>query len=284
MANIHSNKLEHTFFHIDNKTPHVATRGPSILRKFKKLTNFISLKLQDKFTTSNQLKSHLRKCDLTLDALNAEGQGNGIENMLKKLDNKTSQFLSQIDYSNYISQFLNKSKHDDVVIHTLGINSSKNIRNKKPSDMQLANGNLILIPFVYPKKGSFSYDHIVLIAVDKVQKQILYYDSLGLTSDDPTRLEVFADDQNFNMRRDLIEIGNKVFGNEPYEIIENKEPQQKDPFNCGAFVLTAMTRLVEGKPLENAIDNGKSPLREIRRNLANKYIQNYLQRHPVHFK
>ncbi|MCB1119189.1 MAG: hypothetical protein KDK65_04440 [Chlamydiia bacterium] len=106
--------------------------------------------------------------------------------------------------------------------------------------------NVLLYPYVVEKKGVFSVNHIVLIAVDPDKKKIYYFDSQGLSSDDPKR--------SINLRGELETIGRNLFPNDTYSIEESRLGLQSDPYNCGAFVMMAMEKFNEGKDLEDVVN------------------------------
>ena len=153
---------------------------------------------------------------------------------------------------------------------------------KAKSDPNNLAKNKILYPFIFPPKGILSVDHIVLVAVDLSKHQIFYYDSQGLSSDDPQRKGITIadskdrkDGEKFNMRADLEKLGDNLFPNEAFEIIENKEQHQSDPFNCGVFVMTAMKSLASGKTIEETAKHIESHLpRDLRRKLGENLLDN----------
>ncbi len=77
----------------------------------------------------------------------------------------------------------------------------------------------------------------------------MYYDSQGLSSDDPTRVKRYPD---FNMRKDLEALGDKLFPKETFTIEENQDKHQTDTQSCAVYVLTMMHWLASRLSLETA--------------------------------
>ncbi|MBA3815550.1 MAG: hypothetical protein H0X29_03350 [Parachlamydiaceae bacterium] len=118
----------------------------------------------------------------------------------------------------------------------------------------------IVYPFVFPRKSVLSCPHIILIIVDQLEKKIYYYDSQGLTSDDPSRLELFEDHLKFNMHENLVLLAETLFKDCESEIIENVAMHQSDPVSCGVFVSFAVEKILQGKSIPEALNY--NPLEE----------------------
>lgn len=251
------------------KPQHQPTHGKGLLSTLYKGILFVYYQLTDLINnaTSSNFDQTLRSIsDVAKENIN--NLGSGANNTLKKLLNYCSTLLSNIDIINFTT-FLSKKYQIKNAFHNNCL-----INFDKPSkvitkEMQ----GRVFLPFVFPKKNPFSFDHIVLIAVDMPRKEILYYDSQGLSSDDPSRLKVFKED--FNMRQDLESLSQKLFGGEG-KIIENFEAVQKDPFNCGVFVLRALDQLSNPKTnvaFKSFVDKGMDEdIRDVRKELGNQVI------------
>lgn len=111
--------------------------------------------------------------------------------------------------------------------------------------------NLLAYPFVYSSSSFFSAPHIVLILVERGKKEIYYYDSRGLTSDDPTYI-------HYKMHESLIALGRSLFKEAPFRVIENRARHQVDSMSCGVFVATALKRLFEGESIPEALNFGNT--------------------------
>ena len=165
---------------------------------------------------------------------------------------------------------------------------------KKPLEDQ---PQTVLYPFIFKKKESFGVDHIVLIGVDFKKNEVFYYDSQGFKSDHAKRSFIVedqkaiehVDDENDEvplvreehvstkikaMREDLEDLAKTLFPGEQFSIKENCERHQKDPHNCGVFVLSAMDRLASGATFENTVkDLRDTPVKTLRKQLADRMIQ-----------
>jgi len=92
-----------------------------------------------------------------------------------------------------------------------------------PAERPRIGGDFIAYPFVYPSRGPLRFAHIVLILVDRPNREIYYYDPQGLTSDDPCRKGFFDDDPDFDMHENLRQIAWELFDNEAsVYILENR--------------------------------------------------------------
>ena len=112
---------------------------------------------------------------------------------------------------------------------------------------------IITYPFVYPSTSILALPHIVIIVIDMRESKVWYYDSQGLTSDDPSRLGIFKDDLDFNMHNNLVQLAKELFQNEDViQITENLSIHQIDPFNCGTLICRVLKGLYEGKSVEEA--------------------------------
>ena len=155
----------------------------------------------------------------------------------------------------------------------------------------------VLYPFIFKKKESFGVDHIVLIGVDFEKNEVFYYDSQGFKSDHAKRSFIVEDqkaiehlnDENDEellvreehvstkiktMREDLEDLAKTLFSGEQFSIKENCERHQKDPHNCGVFVLSAMDRLASGATFENTVkDLRDTPVKTLRKQLADRMIK-----------
>lgn len=127
------------------------------------------------------------------------------------------------------------------------------LKDSKQVQPENSEKRLIAYPFVYPPSNKWSPPHIVLILVDKEEKTIWYYDSQGLTSDDPSRLRIFEDDLDFNMHENLVQLSQVLFPNEVVKLVENLSVHQTDPVNCGAFICWVLEKLYKGNSIEEAL-------------------------------
>lgn len=141
----------------------------------------------------------------------------------------------------------------------------KAIAGRRPSEVLHEVQGLSLMPFAFPSSGFGSEEHVVLITMDPVRREIRYFDPKGLHSDAPPRQGGF--DEPFNMRQDLEALQRKMATatGQPWTIKENTTSYQRDPTNCGTFVALAMRDEVAGRrvgegwiPGENWV-NGQKP-------------------------
>lgn len=130
----------------------------------------------------------------------------------------------------------------------------------------------IVYPFVYPAMGVFSFPHFVVNIIDRVDATIVYYDSQGLTSDDPCR-QVF--EEPFNMHDNIVELAETIFPDRDSQVIENRSQHQFDPVNCGTIGLGVLEKLYEGKSIVEALSH--NPVVDcpsaFRKKLCHKYME-----------
>lgn len=130
-----------------------------------------------------------------------------------------------------------------------------------------------LMPWVIPgdhERWPPRFSHVALIIVDRAQKEVIYYDPQGLTSDDTTKAGVYGRDENGNDRtlhEDLVTTARNLFGDEG-KVVEKRLKHQLDPFNCGRYVLNAMCHITDGKSMEEALRDNARPVKEIARDLG----------------
>lgn len=139
--------------------------------------------------------------------------------------------------------------------HEKEVKGNSEAEQKNKDEQQKTPGKkLLAYPFTYPSSGC-SFPHIVLIIVDVTAKTIYYYDSKGLTSDDPAMSGMFSDNPKFNMHESLTKLAEEIFPDEG-RVIENIAPHQTDAVNCGIFVMRALENLSKIK--EDELDNKSS--------------------------
>lgn len=132
----------------------------------------------------------------------------------------------------------------------------------------------IIYPFVFPPKNAMCFDHIVLIIIDQEEEKIYYYDSKGLTSDDPERMGMFRDKPQFNMHKNLVQLASMLF-KKCGEVIENVAIHQTDPVNCGVYVCKALERLYQGMSVPEALSYNplEESISDARKRMGIAYMQ-----------
>jgi hypothetical protein len=290
--NIETTLYETSFGHglyVLKNEEHQATSGPSYptFNSIEKILNRSLAYLKDAFLylyNSYELNQELKSRKVSLKRVLSKKQKENKEQTLwdtfttghtaLTFLNRTKRFDSSLLSSSDVKEYAEVLKKEDLTIIEDGLNPKKLV---KPSEVikKEEGKELVLYPFVFPGKGKWSYDHIVLIAVDFKKQEIIYYDSQGLSSDDPSRLDIFEQDKKFNLREDLEILGESLF-KDKFSIKENKIKQQKDPNNCGVFVLSMMDSLSKGDTFEAAIDKcSKTRVSSLRNNLGSNYIDYY---------
>jgi hypothetical protein len=259
---------------------HKMTLGPSFLEHITKVVNACKLQLKDFFLSyynSNLYQKKLIENKLEESVLNKNSQGATL--FLNRTIKKEAPLLSNIDVSEYSG--IIKNKYQNNITLMSGFGSNKTIDKIQPSKIipiksNKNSPNLIFYPFVYPAKNWYSYDHIVLIAIDKKKKEIIYYDAQGLSSDDDQRKNIFTDDLNFDMRTDLVNLGKSFFKDEKFTISENRNKHQTDPYNCGVYTLSMMESLSKGLNFKEACEElGKESGSILRTRLGDNCMDYY---------
>ncbi len=197
--------------------------------------------------------------------------------------------LSNIDIHLLLEFFIDHYKFNEkeCVVLFEGLGGNASIADLAPSkiisryidDLKLKHRfpSKIFYPFVFPSKEMWSSAHIVLIYVDLRKSLVGYYDSLGLSPDDPIRLHIFEDNPEFNMYNDLQNLADslpkKIEGDAP-QYYENRIVHQTDPFNCGIFVSKVIQLLAtEEISFEDLIiKQWDGPIYSCRKELTLKYI------------
>jgi len=144
------------------------------------------------------------------------------EGFFKNSDNKIKKgyLLSSSDILENIKKNDNLAYTDPQVI---------NQKIEKESLENVINSNKHIIFLPYTISGYFR-DHIVFFAINKMTKEIIFYDSKGWSLAD-YRLE------------DIYEIIRKKFPN--FGFTQNTKKEQYDAFNCGVYVLKRIIKLDE---------------------------------------
>lgn len=210
---------------------HTPTKGASVKQKINKAVNYIFAKLN----FLNQVKLE--------DSIASRMK----QHVIYKKACRAGKLFSNADVLSFAEKLKNLKCHNEGYISplpsSLGERNPSAVIKINLEDKDKDKDKIIAYPFVFPKKNRFSFDHIVLIAVDPKEHNIYYIDPQGLSSDDPSRLKCFDDKTDFDMRKDLEKLGRQLFDNGEYTIIENRECYQKDPYNCGAFVMVGLETL-----------------------------------------
>lgn len=237
---------------------HLPTSGTTIAQKFIKCIYYLADHLADLFSS---------KVSLPID------WSNQARSFYRKVTYERASLFSAYD----VDEFVAGLQNIEVVREGYSIRDATLIQGRKPTDLinkASAEARLIAMPFVFPKKGLFSVDHIVLIVINKDKSTISYFDSQGLSSDDPKRLGCFVDNNgtkvDFNLREDLEALGQTLF-NGDYTLEENRIPLQKDPSNCGAYVMQGMQLASEGKNLTKIVQDMQSSPLNIRSRVKSAY-------------
>lgn len=133
------------------------------------------------------------------------------------------------------------------------VSKQKTIENREPSrhvrdylQKHPLHPRYLLIPFPYTS-------HIVMIAVDFEKKQVMYYDSQGLSSSQRREYS------GFDMRKDLEDIKNICFPDDNAATIcdSSSVHQEEDKHNCGVYILHFADALLGG---ESFSDIQKKPI------------------------
>ncbi len=246
--------------------PHQPTKGWNIPHQLRKLAYFVALKAYDRLFAPPLLADQMhdpssRFIDSTL---NRRGKLFTEDNVVTYIG-----FLKKKYPDNsilFLPDGLGRNKRIEGIdpLFVIGGGKRRGIEMEEKGEWALLNEEethqipggkekLIVYPFVYPAVGLFSLPHIVLLIVDKPGSTLWYYDSQGLTSDDPSRLKLFEDDPDFNMHENLVQLGKLFFPNQVVKIVENLSPHQIDPLNCGPLICRVLKRLYEGKSVEEAL-------------------------------
>lgn len=128
-----------------------------------------------------------------------------------------------------ISNHLTK-KHPQVEIQTSFLFPISGVPNLKTDK------TLLLIPIVL--KG-YLENHIVLLAMDKENKKVLFYDSKGWTLEDHAQSRTTG---NISLK-DIFKTLSTNNNTQGYTLSQNTERVQKDSHNCGVYVARAMHKL-----------------------------------------
>lgn len=216
-------------------TEHIATQGPSTKDRIIKILWRVTLWIVSTTISKNDLKRTMKpgtRFKIGKEVL-ADSETEKVLDFIAKV-HSASPLMGLTDIEFFAKSLQNpqlRYLHCDQVQPSVSIQ----IESK---DKAASEQNIIAYPFVYPASGRFSYDHIVLVVIDRKHKTILYYDPQGLTSDDPSR--------NFGrttMHEDLQQLARRLFPEGGATIIENVTKHQSNPVDCGSYVMRALAGL-----------------------------------------
>lgn len=272
-------------------TAHTPTSGPSVLDKMIKAVYYFILSIADRLGISMS-----PALDLDPRAISTINDSDAQKFLLRS--NKNAALMTTIDVRRFaqILENVNLCVLTDELVKgcagTMNPRSSilAHATNKDAKD------NIIAYPFVFPG-GMFKYEHIALIVVDKINKRVFYYDSQGLSSNDPNRKS-----GNVNLRKQLVALTidlSATLGGE-WAIEENTTKHQINPFDCGNYVMNALLQLDRIDPghlqqNSNAISDALFMNRQlpghsstfhhggtvIRRNVGRVLLQALQQKQPI---
>ncbi len=107
--------------------------------------------------------------------------------------------------------------------------------------------------------GTRPIRHWVMVGVDTVNRTIEFYDPKGLSIAD--RASVPIDKYPSHTLEDLMDhISRHYTGEFPGEwtVVQNREPHQRDTYNCGVYISNYMRRRLEGEFFHSIESNGLS--------------------------